>query len=58
MSYSWKAQSSLSSILPRLVMLRAQMNSLKSMLPDLSLSKTLKTYSAKEVGSPKGKNWR
>lgn len=39
-------------------MLRAQMNSLKSMLPDLSLSKTLKTYSAKEVGSPKGKNWR
>ena len=43
MSYSWKAQSSLSSILPRLVTLNAQMNSLKSMVPDLSLSKTLKT---------------
>lgn len=42
-SYSWNAQSSLSSIFPRDVMLRAQINSLKSMEPDLSESKTLKT---------------
>ena len=36
--------------------LSAQMNSLKSMVPFLFSSKTSKTYSEKEEGSPNGKN--
>ena len=33
------------------------MNSRKSMVPLLFLSKTLKTCCAKDWGLPKGKNW-
>lgn len=51
-------QSSFSSRFPRDVMDSAHMNSLKVISPSLSSSKTLNTYSAKELGSPRGKNCR
>jgi hypothetical protein len=47
---------SFSSSFPRLVTLRAAMNSLNSMFPSLLASKTLKTWSANSAGSPNGKN--
>lgn len=43
MSYNWNAHLSFSSNLPLLVTLSAQINSLKSIVPFLFSSKTLKT---------------
>jgi len=51
-----KAQLSFCSKLPRDVMDSAQMNSLKSMVPSLFLSKVLKACWANLEASPYGKN--
>lgn len=56
-SYMLKAQLSFCSKLPRDVMDNAQMNSLKSMVPSLFLSKVLKACCANLDASPYGKNW-
>lgn len=55
-SYMLKAQLSFCSKLPRDVMDRAQMNSLKSMVPSLFLSKVRKACCANLDASPYGKN--
>ena len=55
-SYMLKAQLSFCSKLPRDVMDSAQMNSRKSMVPSLFLSKVLKACWANLEASPYGKN--